>query len=261
LNRLVFNEKIVNTNLFYCTSKPVIWVLIIQLLYTCTYKNPEDPAISNEEIRNVYDAYGNLKSKIKIRDGQLNGEAITYYPAGQISTTVNYINNKKEGIEKKYYKQGQLYRTRTFEDGKANGIEKRFYKTGEIKTIQEFKYNNPAKGLIEYSISGKKISDYPRIIFEIVNERDYAEQVLLLFHMSDYSETVNYYAGKLIKNNYFDNEAEPELCNKGVGEIWLQQGFSGTIFISAKLVRESRGLFITQARVRLRNGRISEVIY
>jgi len=91
------------------------------------------------------------------------------------------------------------------------------------------------------------------MIFEIVKERDYEEQVLLLFYMSDNSENVTYYSCRLIKNRYFNIKAEPELCKNDVGEIWLEPGFSGSINIVAKALRESRGLFITQARVIIEN--------
>jgi antitoxin component YwqK of YwqJK toxin-antitoxin module len=236
--------------------KTGITILVMLFLAACKGKNPEEEI---SETRYIYDADGNVKSRVILKESKLNGEAIIYYPGGQISTTVNYINNKKEGVEKKYYQQGQLYRTRPFRDGKVNGFEKRYYKSGGIKTIQEFWYNHPATGLIEYSIGGKKLSDYPEIIFEIVKERDYEEQVLLLFYMSDRSKNVTYYTGRLIKNKYFDVEADPELCKDGVGEIWISPGHTGSFLISAKVVRESRGLFITQATVRLKNGNIESV--
>lgn len=209
----------------------------------------------------VYDTDGNLKSKILIKNGKVHGEAVTYYPGGQISTLVNYINNKKEGIEKKYYRSGQLYRIRPFKNGKLNGTEFRYYKDGGKKTIQEFRHNNPARGLKEYSPGGQLITDFPRILFKIVKNRDYTEQVLLYFYMSDKSKNVDYYNGNLIANKYFDQDAELELSNDGIGEIWLPPGYSGSYNISAKSVRDSRGLFITEAKVILKNGTVKEVVY
>ena len=245
-----------NTNLFYFIS----FIVIVGLFSYCSQKNPIEKTNPQEEIRKVYDADGNLKSRIIIKDGKINGEAITYYSSGQISTMVKYIDNKKEGIEKKYYQRGgQLYRTRPFVKGKVTGIEKRYYKTGRLKTEQEFRFNNPAKGLIEYSNSGRILTDYPELQFKIVKERDYAEQVLLIFFMSDGSKSVTYYSGKLLKNKYFNNSAEPEPSKDGIGEIWIEPGFSGSFNISAKVVRESRGLFITQALVKIKNGKITKI--
>jgi hypothetical protein len=142
-----------------------------------------------------------------------------------------------------------------------NGTEIRYYKDGGKKTIQEFKHNNPARGLKEYSPGGKLITDFPRILFKIVWNRDYPEQVLLYFYMSDESKNVEYYNGKLIANKYFDKDAELELSKEGIGEIWLQPGYSGSYNISAKSVRDSRGLYITEAKVILRNGAIKKVVY
>jgi len=251
----------VNTNLFYTHFKIGISFLLIPIIISCRQNGTDDHLKKISEPRYVYDVDGNLKSKIIIENGKIQGEALTFYPSGQISTLVNYINNKKEGIEKKYYKSGQVYRIRPFKNGKLNGTEIRYYKDGGTKTIQEFKHNNPASGLKEYSPGGNLISDSPRILFKIVKERDYAEQVLLYFYMSDNSKNVDYYSGKLIGNKYFDKNAELELSKNGIGEIWILPDYTGSFNISAKSVRESRGLRITQAKVMLRNGVIKEVIY
>ena len=248
------------TNLFYFYLKIGISLFLIMLLLSCgTGSNRDDEETSKTEY--VYDADGNLKSKILIRNGKVHGEAVTYYPGGQISTLVNYNNNKKEGIEKKYYKSGQLYRIRPFKNGKLNGMEIRYYKDGGKKTIQEFRHNNPARGLKEYSPGGKLTTEFPRILFNTVKNRDYAEQVLLCFQMSDRSNNVDYYIGKLIANKYFDKEAELELSKDGIGEIWIPPDYSGSYTISAKTVRDSRGLLISEAKVILKNGTIKDVVY
>jgi antitoxin component YwqK of YwqJK toxin-antitoxin module len=250
----------VNTNVFYSLLKIGIFFPLISALFSCnTAEKKESKTASKTEY--VYNAEGILKSKIIIKDGKVHGEAITYYPSGQISTLVNYINNKKEGIEKKYYKSGQIYRLRPFKNGSLNGTEIRYYKDGGKKTEQEFKHNNPARGLKEYSPDGKLITDFPRILFKIVHNRDYAEQVLLNCYMSDNSKNVDYYIGKLIANKYFDKDAELELSKEGIGEIWLEPGYSGSYNISAKSVRDSRGLYVTEAKVILKNGTIKEVVY
>ncbi len=250
----------VNTNLFDTLFKIGIFFLLIPALFSCDNVPEKEPGTTSRT-EYVYNADGILKSKIILKDGKVHGEAITYYPSGQISTVINYINNKKEGIEKKYYKSGQIYRTRPFKNGNLNGTEIRYYKDGGKKTEQEFKHNNPARGLKEYSPSGKLITNFPRLQFKIVHNRDYAEQVLLYFYLSDNSKNVDYYIGKLIANKYFDKDAELELSNEGIGEIWLQPGFSGSYNLSAKCVRESRGLYITEAKVILKNGTIKEVVY
>ncbi len=230
-------------------------------MFSCRENGADDKFEELYATKYSYDVDGNLKAKINTKGGKIHGEVVTYYPSGQISTLAYYINNKKEGIEKKYYKSGQLYRIRPFKNGKLNGSEIRYYKDGGTKTIQEFKHNNPSVGLKEYSPGGKIISDFPRILFRITMERDYAEQVLLNFYMSDNSKNVDYYSGKLIGNKYFDKNAELELSKNGIGEIWIPPGYTGSFFISAKSVRDSRGLCITQAKVMLRDGLIREVIY
>lgn len=250
-----------DTNFFFKHINTGILFLLITALTSCGENGIDNQHKELSETKYVYDVDGNLKSKIIIADGKIQGEAISYYPSGQISTLVHYINNKKEGIEKKYYNTGQIYRIRPFRNGKLNGTETRYYKDGGKKTTQEFKHNNPAIGLKEYSPGGNLISDFQKILFKIVKDRDYAEQVLLCFYMSDDSKIVDYYSGKLIGNKYYDKNAEPELSKDGIGEIWIPPGYSGSFNISAKSVRESRGLYITQAKVMLRNGIVKEVIY
>jgi len=235
--------------------------IIILLLCSCNIKFPEEQSTTEKKYREVLDADGNVKSRVIVKDGQLNGEVVTYYPGGQISAIANYVNNRKEGIEKKYYKRGSLYRTRPYENGKLHGIEIRYYKSGKVKTKQEFRYDNPATGLKEYSILGKLNTTYPKIEFEVVQERDYKEQKLLLFYISDGSKIVRYYSGKLIQNKYFDTEAEPELSREGVGELWITPNFTGSILIAAKVVRSSRGLLITQATANIKNGNLIDTEY
>lgn len=251
----------VNIKFFYTHYSVGIFFLLVSILFSCNKNGSEDKLKELIETKYSYDVDGNIKAKITTKGGKIQGEVVTYYPSGQISTLANYINNKKEGIEKKYYKSGQVYRIRPFKNGKLNGTEIRYYKDGGTKTIQEFKHNNPATGLKEFSPGGKIISDFPRILFRITKERDYAEQVLLNFYMSDNNKNVDYYSGKLIGNKYFDKNAEPELSKNGIGEIWLSPDYTGTFFISAKSVRESRGLYITQAKVILRDGLVSGIIY
>ena len=251
----------VNTNFFYSYLNTGIIFLLILVVSSCTQKGTKEQREEMSETKYVYDVDGNLKSKIIIQDGKIQGEVVTYYPSGQISALAKYIHNKKEGIEKKYYRSGQVYRIRPFKNGKLTGTEIRYYKDGGTKTVQEFKHNNPSSRLKEYSPGGNLILDTARILFKIVKERDYAEQVLLYFYMSDNSENVEYYSGKLIRNKYFDKKAELELSKNGIGEIWIDPDYTGSFNISAKSVRESRGLCITQAKVVLRNGVIKEVIY
>ena len=52
-----------------------------------------------------------------------------------------------------------------------------------------------------------------------------------------------------------------ELSNNGLGELWIPPNFSGSILIAAKVVRDSRGLFITQAKANITNGILVDIVY
>ena len=104
-------------------------IIIILFLTACDLKFPDEQLETEKQYHEVLDVDGNIKSRISAKEGKLNDEIVTFNWGGQISAVVNYVDNKKTGIEKKYYQQGPLYRTLPYKNGYLHGIETRYYKS------------------------------------------------------------------------------------------------------------------------------------
>lgn len=216
-------------------------ILILLLLLTSCFqqnKEIEAPSFSSEET-NISRKYhqGKLQAEYELKDGIKNGTGKCYYENGKLSTTCNYTNGLKEGVEKKFYFDGKLYRTREFSNGKMNGTEKRFYENGVLMTEMEYKNGMPSTGLKEYTNTGDLIKNYPEITYEIIYDRDYPGQKLLVFYFSDKNSKVSYYEGSLLEGKYFNTNADPCGSKNGIGEIGLYNNFKGNITVSAKYIR------------------------
>ena len=233
--------------------KPNMWpllskIIVLILLTSCLQKSEE---IKHEEEDNIEKQYheGQLQSEYTVINGVREGIGKCYYSNGKLSTTCNYVNGVKEGIESKYYYDGSLYRTREFSKGVLSGTEKRYYKDGKLMTVLNYKQGMPGTGLKEYSAYGKLLTQYPEFKHEIIYDRDYQKQKLLIFYFSDNNKKVSYYRSPLLDGKYFDTHADLCGLNDGKGEIGLALDFSGEIVISAKYITSNRAPYIVEKRI------------
>jgi hypothetical protein len=223
-------------------------LILLVMLMSC---NPKAEVKTSKEENNIYKHYydGKLQAEFTIKDGVKEGLGKIYYLNGRLSATCNYVNGLKNGVEDAYYYNSSLYRTREYSNGVLNGIEKRFYRNGKLKTQLSFKSGMPGKGLIEYYESGKLKTKYPKFLYKVVYDRDYKKQKLLLFYFSDYRQNVYYYEGSLLDGKYFNKNAVPTGNLEGVGEMVLDQTFSGEIVISAKYITSNRAPYVVENKI------------
>lgn len=223
-------------------------VITILLLTSCKQKNS---AIGTDEENSLHKHYnqGKLQADFTAKEGENECTGNIYYLDGKLSSTCDYIDGLKNGIERKYYTDGTLYRTREYFRGEMNGVEKRFYRNGKLKTVLNFKAGMPGKGLKEYDKDGKLKTAYPEFLYDVVYDRDYEKQKLLLIYFSDHRKDFYYYEGQLIEGKYFDKSILASGNNEGIGEIALDLEFSGEIVISAKYVTSNRAPNIIEKKI------------
>ena len=66
-----------------------------------------------------------------------NGEVRkTYYKSGELLSTVNFIDDLRQGEEKWYWKPGELWTTVNYVDGLQQGELKAYYRSGELESIR-----------------------------------------------------------------------------------------------------------------------------
>lgn len=223
----------------------VLFSAILFLICSCT---PDKGSNNLTKEATTYKHFhdGKLQAEFEIQNKQKEGLGKIYYLNGKLYTTCNYKADKKHGTESMYYYDGSVYRTREYTNGRFTGTEKRYYRNGKIKSTLEFKNGMPAIGLKEFSTSGKLKTEYPDFRSEIIYNRDYEHQKLLMFYFSDRRKNVQYYQGKLLEGKYFNNSAIPCGNNSGTGEIALDPDFSGPVTISAKYITSFRAPYIVE---------------
>ena len=69
---------------------------------------------------------------IDIYTCKLNGPYKKYYPDGQLSYEVNYLNGEPHGLFKSYYLNGQLSGQTNYLNGERHGYCKSYYHNGKL---------------------------------------------------------------------------------------------------------------------------------
>ena len=231
------------------------YVLIVFLL-SCNQQDTKtgditaNTRIRGDETRIIKNYHeGKLQSEFPMQNGLKKGIGKIYYENGKLSSVCNYTNNLKNGIEEKYYYEGLLYRTREYTEGKINGLEKRYYRNGQLKTVVSYKNDMPGTGLMEYHRDGSISEEYPEFTYDIIHDRDYERQKLLIFYFKGYSKNVYFYQGKLVEGRYFDSSTDPCPIRNGKGEIGFYPDSHGEITISAKCITSNLAPYIIEKKI------------
>lgn len=89
------------------------------------------------------------------KNGELNGDVITYYPSGQPTEMYPYKEGKIHGVVKRYTDEGILLDEVRYEKGKRNGLAKYFNTKGEL-LYSGFYENDLKVGNWEYTEIGNR---------------------------------------------------------------------------------------------------------
>jgi antitoxin component YwqK of YwqJK toxin-antitoxin module len=80
-----------------------------------------------------YGPEGDKRSHLSYDEkGELNGQAVYYYPSGKIRETDEYRNGKTNGLSVTYYRNGKKKSETPMEDGKENGYYRGYYINGRL---------------------------------------------------------------------------------------------------------------------------------
>ncbi len=250
--------RLINTlSIFFGINKYIFpSIVLIALLLSCNQHDKTNTEITTETkisedgiriVKNYHE--GKLQSEFTIKDSLKNGMGKIYYEDGRLSSVCNFSNGSKNGVEEKYYTEGTLYRTREYSEGKINGLEKRYYRNGQLKTVLSYKNDMPGTGLIEYYQDGTKVTEYPEFTYEIINNRDFQRQKLLIFYFPGINKNVYFYEGQLVEEKYFDSSISPCGIRDGKGEIGFYPDSQGEFTISAKYITSNLAPFVIEKKI------------
>jgi hypothetical protein len=238
------------TSVIYVRIRDYFFSNLVLLLLVLSCIQQDEPKTTNDE-ENITEYYqnGKVQAEFSMKNGVKQGLGKIYYLNGKLSSECNYNKGLKHGIEKKFYSDGTLYRTREYYEGKLNGTEKRFYRNGQLKTLITYKQGMPGKGLVEYKPNGTKITEYPEFRYEIIFDRDYQKQKLVLFYFAGIDKNVHFYRGGLVEGKFFDDNKMSSGVSDGRGEIALSPDFQGELIISAKYVTPFRAPYVLEKKI------------
>lgn len=224
--------------------------ILTAFVLSCNREGESKARIEDESLSQYYHT-GKIQAEFSMKNGRKDGMGKIYYLNGKLSSECNYRNGVKNGTENKYYSDGALYRTREYKNGQLEGIEKRFYRSGNLKTILSYKQEMPGTDLVEFYSNGTKVSKYAEFKHEIILNRDYQEQKLLILYFDGITEKVHFYRGALEERKYFDVGKMPCGISDGKGEIAISPDFQGEIIISAKYVTPFRAPYVLEKKIRI----------
>ncbi len=160
-----------------------------------------DPKDKDGVITSYKDGY--LYTKVTMKNGKKNGLAKKFYKNGKVNTEITYKDNLKVGTSKWFYTNGKLYRETPYKNGKIHGIQVKYHKNGLLKARIPYDNGNRKIGLIEKSLYGNDVSNYPSIKYKQIDERSTNKKLTINLNISNNSKNVVFYEGRL-KDSIFD---------------------------------------------------------
>ena len=140
-----------------------------------------------------------------------DGIAKRYLKSGKLAETVNYVDNKREGMDTWYYASGDVYKEIMYKDNKRNGPFRYYDRKGRKLAEMEYYMGFPGVGLVEYYQSGKE-KPAPKLVVSEINEIRQTGNYKIIASLSgegiESVKRVTFYEGTLIDGKYFNEKAK-----------------------------------------------------
>ncbi|MDW3194727.1 MAG: hypothetical protein R8G66_20275 [Cytophagales bacterium] len=163
------------------------------------------------------DSNGNVKSSVNYVNGKKEGVSYLYYPDGKVQLEMTYASNLRVGTSKKYYVTGELYATTPFKNNVIEGERKTFYESGKLLASVPYHNSWPGTGLKEYLSSGKERK--LKLGIEVQKEGS-----LWLLRTEEPCRKANFYLGSLVDGRFLNKNAlVPLQTTNGAGILDLKK--------------------------------------
>jgi len=86
---------------------------------------------------------------LKYFDEPFSGKIVSFYLNNQKKVEINYLNGKKNGIEKKWYKSGKITSERNYFKNLKIGVHEGYWENGSSKFLYHFNSNGEYMGTVE----------------------------------------------------------------------------------------------------------------
>ena len=198
-----------------------------------------------------------LLKEITFKNGIRHGETKTYYQGGQLYQTFWYENGLREDSARWYYPGGQVFRSTPYNRDTIDGIQQQYYRTGRIKARIGFIKGLRTPYIEEFTSTGRKMTDYPDIVYNITDNYASSGKVRITLELSNKSERVRFYRGGF-SGGVFDT-SKYVLINTvdGKGIIDLRKNGSsqtGKVIVIAEAITDFGNKYLTQVEIDLPYG-------
>ncbi|UII22000.1 toxin-antitoxin system YwqK family antitoxin [Fulvivirga ligni] len=181
---------------FHRTYLLSLFVLLMACEPTTKKESKSQKRPENGEMKQ-YRADGSVKTLITYKNGKKNGVSKNFYENGKVRQQVEYVDNIKHGTAITYYESGKKFQVTPYVDGKITGVREKYRMNGALTTEAPYKEDKPCSGLKEYLKDGALKKKYPKIMVREIDNTLKNNEYIVELYMSDHSDDVMFYMGKL----------------------------------------------------------------
>jgi len=165
-----------------------------------------------------------LTYEVTFKNGVRNGLMKTFYSGGNLRQTFWYENGKKEDTAVWYYEEGPVFRKTPFKRDSMNGMQIQFYKSGAVRAKMSFVNGLRTTFLEEYSNDGKKITDYPDVVINVIDKHKDNGSYLIRFLLDRKDVKANFYTGDLSEGLFNPSVLRKINTSDFTGAVSLMKG-------------------------------------
>ncbi|WP_422358541.1 toxin-antitoxin system YwqK family antitoxin [Reichenbachiella sp.] len=168
------------------------------LLTSCDQiKSTFEEAPVDKNLVQTFHKNGKIKSEIRLDENKKrHGIVKQYYESGTIKNEIEYAHGTKLNAVQ-YYKTGGKQMEFLYKNGLKHGERKKYWQNGKLQSVLEYAENNPKTGLIEYNKKGEKITSYPKLVINQIDNLETSGEYIVQVYFSSNRQRGNYYQGKL----------------------------------------------------------------
>ena len=171
-----------------------------------------------------------------VSDYKLNGKSTIFQKDGKtLKTEIFYKQGKKHGQVKSYYSDGSLYRSYNYKNGLLDGEQKKYRQSGKLSAESFYRSGQPDNSLKEYLVNGEPKKNYPKIIVRNDDKTFLNGQYKVKVTLSDKSQKVEYYLGKLDKEGFIPMGEAIRMGAKNTGYFEIIYNLGPGQFVVEKL--------------------------
>lgn len=189
-------------------------LLVIMISCGTVQEEKTEAVVKDPFTEYQYYADGKVKAEIHIDNfKRFHGDVKKFYRDGKLKSIINYdhgitINSKQ------YYENGNLEMEFPYKEGEKHGKRNKYWESGSLQSVLEYQNGEPVAGLIEYKESGEKVTTYPSLKIEQINQLKENGKYYIDVYFSSNPQKGIYYIGQL-QNGLIPLDAEKISSVKG----------------------------------------------